>query len=92
MDKFECIKKVQQQFPKAEGVTYSKNGRGNKCYVEHKWTHASGSPQSQRNWQTCRIGKLTDLFCLIFSPRTSNFLIYSQEGGACVVARQFVAS
>ena len=58
VDKFECIKKVQQQFPKAEGVTYSKNGRGNKCYVEHKWTHASGSPLSQRNWQTCRIGKL----------------------------------
>ena len=39
MDMSECIKKVNEQRPNAEGVTMYNSEYGS-CYAESKWTHA----------------------------------------------------
>ena len=54
VDELDCVKKVQEQFPQADGITY---GDGTRCFAEFGWTHAADTSK----WQTCKIKKQTGI-------------------------------
>ena len=57
VDELDCVKKVQEQFPQADGITF---GDGTRCFAEFGWTHAADSSK----WQTCKIKKQTGIWSL----------------------------
>ena len=59
VDVLDCVKKVQEQFPQADGITASADGK-TKCFAEFDWTHAADSYYGSK-WQTCKINKQTGI-------------------------------